>query len=143
MLSFLPPALRGALAAVEGREVGVVTRGEAAAILALRLFPPACAEGLECSRDAENLIDNNIIWNVEGRYDKNALPAEPGSSSWYKTTEPDVRNGYGIYLEGTDRLRMVNNLIGKCDKAGFFVGAAREGKLESTLQNPISVIIFR
>jgi hypothetical protein len=24
------------------------------------------------------------------------------------------------YLEGTDRLRIVNNLIGKCKKAGYF-----------------------
>lgn len=75
---------------------------------------------IECTKDAENLIDNNIIWNVEGRYDRNAIPDEPGSSGWYKTTELDIRNGYGIYLEGSDRLRMVNNLIGKCDKAGFF-----------------------
>ena len=75
---------------------------------------------IECTRDAENLIDNNIIWNVEGRYDRSAVPIEPGSSGWYKTTESDVKNGYGIYLEGTDRLRMVNNLIGKCNKAGFF-----------------------
>jgi len=35
---------------------------------------------VECSRDSENLIDNNIIWNVEGRYNKNALKEEPGSS---------------------------------------------------------------
>lgn len=75
---------------------------------------------IECTRDSENLIDNNIIWNVEGRYNKDDMKQEPGSSGWYKTTENDVRNGYGIYLEGTDRLRMVNNLIGKCDKAGFF-----------------------
>ncbi|HOU14403.1 MAG TPA: right-handed parallel beta-helix repeat-containing protein [Anaerolineae bacterium] len=100
---------------------------------------------IECSRDAENLIDNNIIWNVEGRYDKQAVPAEPGSSGWYKTTELDVRNGYGIYLEGTDRLRMVNNLIGKCDKAGFFAkvvafrvwpkrgGTSRENKFFNNL----------
>jgi hypothetical protein len=100
---------------------------------------------IECSRDAENLVDNNIIWNVEGRYDKEAMPAEPGSSGWYKTTELDVRNGYGIYLEGTDRLRMVNNLIGKCDKAGFFAktvafriwpkrgGTSRENKFFSNL----------
>jgi hypothetical protein len=100
---------------------------------------------IECSRDAENLIDNNIIWNVEGRYDKEAVPAEPGSSGWYKTTELDVRNGYGIYLEGTDRLRMVNNLIGKCDKAGFFAqvvafriwpkrgGTSRENKFFNNL----------
>jgi hypothetical protein len=100
---------------------------------------------IECTRDVENLIDNNIIWNVEGRYDKNALPAEPGSSGWYKKTELDVRNGYGIYLEGTDRLRMVNNLIGKCDKAGFFAkvvafrvwpkrgGTCRENKFTNNL----------
>ncbi len=100
---------------------------------------------IECSRDAENLIDNNIIWNVEGRYDKQALPVEPGSSGWYKTTESEVRNGYGIYLEGTDRLRMVNNLIGKCDKAGFFAkvvafrlwpkrgGTSRENKFFNNL----------
>jgi hypothetical protein len=100
---------------------------------------------IECTRDAENLIDNNIIWNVEGRYDKNAIKEEPGSSGWYKTTETDVRNGYGIYLEGTDRLRMVNNLIGKCDKAGFFAkvvafrlmikrgGTSRENKFFNNL----------
>lgn len=100
---------------------------------------------IECSRDAENLIDNNILWNVEGRYDKQAVSAEPGSSGWYKTTEMDVRNGYGIYLEGTDRLRMVNNLIGKCDKAGFFAkvvafrvwpkrgGTSRENKFFNNL----------
>jgi hypothetical protein len=100
---------------------------------------------IECSRDAENLIDNNIIWNVKGRYDKEAVPVEPGSSGWYKTTELDVRNGYGIYLEGTDRLRMVNNLIGKCDKAGFFAkvvafriwpkrgGTSRENKFFNNL----------
>ena len=100
---------------------------------------------IECSRDSENLIDNNIIWNVEGRYDKEAVPDEPGSSGWYKTTELDIRNGYGIYLEGTDRLRMVNNLIGKCDKAGFFAkvvafrvwpkrgGTSRENKFFNNL----------
>lgn len=96
---------------------------------------------IECTRDAENLIDSNIIWNVEGRYDKNALKEEPGSSGWYKTTEQDLPNGYGIYLEGTDRLRIVNNLIGKCRKAGYFArvvafrlglkrgGTSRENKL--------------
>ncbi|MDP4088369.1 MAG: right-handed parallel beta-helix repeat-containing protein [Bacillota bacterium] len=100
---------------------------------------------IECTRDAENLIDNNIIWNVEGRYDKNAVKSEPGSSGWYKTTETDVRNGYGIYLEGTDRLRIVNNLIGKCNKAGFFAkvvafrlminrgGTSRENKFFNNL----------
>lgn len=100
---------------------------------------------IECTRDQENLIDNNIIWNVEGRYDKNAVPVEPGSTGWYKGSESDVKNGYGIYLEGTDRLRMVNNLIGNCHKAGFFAkvvalrieykrgGTARENKLYNNL----------
>ena len=104
---------------------------------------------IECTRDTENLIDNNIIWNVEGRYDKNALPEERGSAGWYKTTEyiikkgyeQNIKNGYGIYLEGTDRLRIVNNLIGNCHKAGYFAkvvafriapkrgGTSRENKL--------------
>ncbi len=100
---------------------------------------------IECTRDEENLIDNNIIWNVEGRYDRNAVPSEPGSSGWYKTTELDVSNGYGIYLEGTDRLRIVNNLIGRCNKAGFFAkvvafrlmpkrgGTSRENKFFNNL----------
>jgi len=100
---------------------------------------------IECSRDAENLIDNNIIWNVEGRYNKELLPKEPGSSGWYKTRELDIKNGYGIYLEGTDRLRMVNNLIGKCHKSGFFAkvvafritrkrgGTSRENKFYNNL----------
>jgi len=100
---------------------------------------------IECTRDAENLIDNNIIWNVEGRYDEDEVPDEPGSSGWYKTGELDVKNGYGIYLEGTDRLRMVNNLIGKCKKSGFFAkavafrlhrkrgGTSRENKIYNNL----------
>lgn len=74
---------------------------------------------MEMNRDAEDMIDNNIIWNVEGRYDKNALPDEPGSSGWYKNSQLEVKNGYGIYIEGNDRLRVSNNLIGKCDNAGF------------------------
>jgi len=100
---------------------------------------------IECTRDKENLIDNNIIWNVEGRYDRTKVPAEPGSSGWYKTTETEYTNGYGIYLEGTDRLRIVNNLIGKCNKAGFFAkvvafrlmvkrgGTSRENKFYNNL----------
>ena len=76
---------------------------------------------IEASRDKEDLIDNNIIWNVEGRFDRDAVPAEAGSSGWYKNTEAGtVKNGYGIYLEGTDRQRIVGNLIGKCNYAGFF-----------------------
>jgi hypothetical protein len=56
-----------------------------------------------------------------------------------------IVNGYGIYLEGTDRLRIVNNLIGKCNKAGYFAkvvafrvwprrgGTSRENKLFNNL----------
>lgn len=75
---------------------------------------------MEAARNRETMIDNNIIWNVEGRYNRNAVPEEPGSSGWYKDQQLDVVNGYGIYGEGTDRLRVVNNLIGKCHNAGYF-----------------------
>lgn len=75
---------------------------------------------IECTRDGVNLIDNNIIWNVEGRFDPKKVPAEPGSSGWYKMEEHDIINGYGIYGEGTDHLRIVNNLIGNCRSAGYF-----------------------
>lgn len=75
---------------------------------------------IECTRDGINLIDNNIIWNVEGRFDPEKVPDEPGSSGWYKMAEQDVVNGYGIYGEGTDHLRIVNNLIGCCRSAGYF-----------------------
>lgn len=75
---------------------------------------------MECTKDGVNLIDNNIIWNVEGRFDPAKVPAEPGSSGWYKLTETDAVNGYGIYAEGTDRLYIANNLIGKCRSAGYF-----------------------
>ena len=75
---------------------------------------------IECTRDGVNLIDNNIIWNVEGRFDPDKIPAEPGSSGWYKQTEHDVINGYGIYGEGTDHLQIVHNLIGRCRSAGYF-----------------------
>ena len=75
---------------------------------------------IECSRDSENLLDHNIIWNVEGRYNEKDVREEPGSVGWYKTREYDIPNGYGIYLEGTDRLRVEDNLIGKCRNAGFY-----------------------
>ncbi len=76
---------------------------------------------LEASRDSENLVDNNILWNVEGRYDRSKITAAAGSSGWYKLSEAgESKNGYGIYLEGTDHTRMVNNLIGRCHYAGFF-----------------------
>ena len=76
---------------------------------------------IECTRDGINLIDHNIIWNVEGRFDPAKVPQEPGSSGWYKTREHDVINGYGVYGEGTDRLRIENNLIGKCRHSGYYL----------------------
>ncbi len=76
---------------------------------------------IECTREGVNLIDNNIIWNVEGRFDPARVPAEPGSSGWYKLRELDIVNGYGIYGEGTDRLHIVHNLIGKCRHSGYYM----------------------
>ncbi len=76
---------------------------------------------IECTRDGVNLIDNNVIWNVEGRFDPAKIPAEPGSSGWYKTRELDVVNGYGVYGEGTDRLHIVHNLIGCCRHSGYYL----------------------
>ncbi len=75
---------------------------------------------IECTRDGVNLIDNNIIWNVEGRFDPAKVPVEPGSSGWYKLKEHDVVNGYAIYGEGTDRLHISHNLIGKCRYGGYY-----------------------
>ncbi|MCR5249206.1 MAG: right-handed parallel beta-helix repeat-containing protein [Lachnospiraceae bacterium] len=75
---------------------------------------------IECTKDGVNLIDNNIIWNVEGRFDPAKVPAEPGSSGWYKLAETDAVNGYGIYCEGTDRLIIAHNLIGKCRHSGYY-----------------------
>lgn len=75
---------------------------------------------IECSRDDINLIDNNIFWNIEGRFDPAAIPKEPGSSGWYKLEEAAVVNGYAVYGEGTDHIHMVNNFIGKCRSAGYY-----------------------
>ena len=49
------------------------------------------------------------------------MPDEPGSSGWYKLREHDAINGYGVYGEGTDRLRVVHNLIGKCRHSGYYL----------------------
>lgn len=75
---------------------------------------------IECSRDEVNLIDNNIFWNIEGRFDLSKAGEEAGSSGWYKQEENGVVNGYAVYGEGTDRLQLVNNLIGKCRSAGYY-----------------------
>ena len=75
---------------------------------------------IECTKDGVNLIDNNVIWNVEGRFDPTMVTPEPGSSGWYKLAETDTVNGYGIYCEGTDRLIIAHNLIGKCRHSGYY-----------------------
>ena len=75
---------------------------------------------IECTREGINLIDNNIIWNVPGRFDPDKVPKEPGSSGWYKLRENDAVNGYGIYGEGTDRLYIAHNLIGHCRHSGYY-----------------------
>lgn len=75
---------------------------------------------IECTKEGVNLIDNNIIWNVEGRFDPAKVPVEPGSSGWYKLRENEAVNGYGIYCEGTDRLIVAHNLIAKCRHSGYY-----------------------
>ena len=75
---------------------------------------------IECTREGVNLIDNNIFWNVEGRFDPAKIAAEPGSTGWYKLVENDTVNGYAVYGEGTDRMQLVNNLIGKCKGSGYY-----------------------
>ncbi len=75
---------------------------------------------IECSRDGVNLIDNNIFWNIEGRFNPDDLKESAGSAGWYKMEDPCIVNGYAVYGEGTDHLRIAHNLIGKCRSAGYF-----------------------
>ncbi|MDF2941894.1 MAG: hypothetical protein K0S01_752 [Herbinix sp.] len=75
---------------------------------------------IECSRDDINLIDNNIFWNIEGRFDPSKITEGIGSAGWYKMEEENVVNGYAIYGEGTDHIHIINNFIGKCRSAGYY-----------------------
>ncbi|MBQ7680394.1 MAG: right-handed parallel beta-helix repeat-containing protein [Butyrivibrio sp.] len=75
---------------------------------------------IECTREGINLIDHNIFWNIEGRFDPAKIPVEPGSSGWYKSVENDTVNGYAVYGEGTDHLRIACNLIGCCRGSGYY-----------------------
>ena len=98
---------------------------------------------IECTRDGVNLIDNNIIWNVEGRFDPARIPAEPGSSGWYKLKEDDTVNGYAIYGEGTDRLYIAHNLIGKCRHSGYYakpVGFRMHGMMRGGTSRKANII---
>ncbi len=75
---------------------------------------------IECSRDGINLVDNNIFWNIEGRFKAEDIEEEAGSASWYKMDEAGIVNGYAIYGEGTDHLRIAHNFFGLCRSAGYF-----------------------
>ena len=75
---------------------------------------------IECTREGVNLIDNNIFWNIEGRFDPDKIPVRPGSTGWYRMVEDDIVNGYAVYGEGTDRMQIVNNLIGKCRAYAYY-----------------------
>lgn len=75
---------------------------------------------IECTREGINLIDNNIFWNIEGRFDPTKIPEEPGSTGWYKLVENESVNGYAVYGEGTDRMQLLHNLIGKCRGSGYY-----------------------
>lgn len=101
---------------------------------------------IECSRNDVNLMDNNIFWNVEGRFDPAKVPVENGSAGWYKVEEDEIVNGYAVYGEGTDRLHLFHNFIGNCRSAGYFakpvafriVGGSRGGtSREAVIQNNI------
>lgn len=77
----------------------------------------------------QNQIDNNIIWNV-----RNAEPGTPGQRGCA---------GSGVFINATDRLIIVQNLIGRCDNSGIFAitrpDRARSG---TASQNSIDNNIF-
>jgi formylglycine-generating enzyme required for sulfatase activity len=66
----------GALAAIDGRDVGVMSREEATSILALRLFPAPCAGGERCSAEAAR--DAGGHWFISGA----VAPAKGRPGAW-------------------------------------------------------------
>jgi len=69
---------------------------------------------------------------------------KPNGQNWHDEKHMDGEPGYGIYAEGTDRLRIVNNLIGKCRNSGYYAkttafhvshrgGTARDNKFYGNL----------
>lgn len=75
-----------------------------------------------------NQIDDNVIWDV-----RNAEPGTPGQRG---------AAGSGIFVQATDHLIVVQNLIGRCDNAGVFPivredrvgsGAGRELRIENNI----------
>jgi hypothetical protein len=78
---------------------------------------------------ALNQIDNNIIWNV-----RNAEPGTPGQRGCA---------GSGVFINASDRLTIVQNLIGRCDNSGIFAITRPDRTGSGTAQeNVISNNIF-
>jgi len=99
---------------------------------------------IEASRHGINLFDNNIIWNVEGRFDEDAIKSKTASGGWYELTDKNIVNGHGFYGDGSDDMHIVNNLVGKCRGAGYFQhpvpfrqmgrgGTARDAKIYNNI----------
>lgn len=55
----------------------------------------------------QNQIDNNIIWDV-------------------RRNEPGERGAWGIFADGTDKLIIAHNLIGRCENSGFHAKAVEK-----------------
>jgi hypothetical protein len=76
---------------------------------------------MECNRDIENMIDNNILWKADGRHEQTR--DGNGGQGWYTEKQEETTEGYGILSDGTDSLRIANNLIGKCFDSGYYAKA--------------------
>ena len=76
--------------------------------------------GVNCDHHDHAHDENGCGSHCGGRFDPAKIPDEPGSSGWYKMVENDVINGYAIYGEGTDRMQIEHNLIGKCRASGYY-----------------------
>ena len=77
-----------------------VTRNVLADVLTV-----SAAVHMEMTRNY-NLIDNNIIWNV-----RNSEPGTPGQRG---------AAGSGVFIHATDRVGIVQNIIGHCDNDGVY-----------------------
>jgi len=75
---------------------------------------------LECNRGPEVMVDNNIIWDVKGRYAAGVAQPPVRREEWHSDVDHELVNGYGIYMEGCDESRIVHNLIGRCAGTGVY-----------------------
>jgi hypothetical protein len=73
---------------------------------------------IECTRDAENLIDNNIIWMLRKVRQKCAEGRAGFPPGGIKIRKP-VSAMAMVLSWGTRRLRMVNNLIENATRQFF------------------------